>query len=180
MTKTDWLDNTLKLLSSQGIDSLKIETICKELGLTKGSFYHHFNNYEDFLNELLEYWNETYTLHIVKEIEKHQDNVLKQIEIINEMMYSKDLNIEVQFRILGMKDEKVQKYIETIDIYRLEIIKSIQRKLVPKATEEEVDLISSCIYSQFIGSLFILPKMPVEKLKKMDDMFLNLFLKVNY
>ena len=180
MTKEDWLNSAITIISKKGIDILKIDLMCKELKLTKGSFYHHFNNYNCFIDELLQFWHETYTLNILEEIKNYEDNVLKQIEIINDIMYEKDLNIEVQFRLLGFKNSYVQKYIEKVDIQRLDIMKKIQVKLVPNANEEEIDLMVSCIYSQFIGSLFILPKMPKEKLKKMDDMFLNLFLDVNY
>jgi len=180
MTKEKWLENTLKQLSLKGIDVLTIDTLCKTFKLTKGSFYHHFKNHDLFIDELLNFWNETYTLQIVNEIKKYENNVLKQIEVINEMIYSKDLNIEVQFRILGFKNKKVQKYIKNIDTERLEILKINQKKLVPNNSEEEIDLMASCIYSQFIGSLFILPKMPIEKIKKMDTLFLDLFLKTNY
>jgi len=180
MTKNDWLKKTLELLRTHNIEILKIDVICKKLNITKGSFYHHFENHELFMTDLLEFWYETYTLEILREIEKYKDNVIQQIEVINEIMYSKDLNIEVQFRVLGFQNSLVQKYIEKTDIKRIEAMKIMQKKLVPTSSEEEIDLMVSCIYSQFIGSLFILPKMPVSKLKKMDDLFLNLFLKVNY
>ena len=180
MTKDEWLKRTLELLSIHGIDILKIDSLCKKLNLTKGSFYHHFKNYEMFMNDLLDYWYQTYTAEIFNEIKKYEDNVLKQIEVITEMMYSKDLNIEVQFRVLGFQNKVVQNYIEKTDIQRLEAMKAIQKKLVPSYTEEDIDLMVSCIYSQFIGSLFVLPKIPNEKLKQMDNLFLDLCLKVNY
>ncbi len=112
--------------------------------------------------------------------EKYEDNVIQQIEVINEMMYSKDLNIEVQLRVLGFQNKVVQNYIEKTDLHRLEAMKAIQKKLAPTSTEQDIDLMVSCIYSQFIGSLFILPKIPNEKLKQMDNLFLDLCLKVNY
>jgi len=180
MTKEQWLDNSLKQLSLKGIDILKIDALCKTLKLTKGSFYHHFTNFDVFIKDLLDYWYKTYTDEILNEIEKYEDNVIEQIEVINEMMYSKDLNIEVQLRVLGFQNKTVQNYIEQTDLRRLEVMKRIQKKLVPKSSEQEIDLMVSCIYSQFIGSLFVLPKMPNEKLKQMDDLFLDLFLKANY
>ncbi len=180
MTKNEWLKQSLNLLSIHGIDILKIDSLCKKINLTKGSFYHHFKNYEIFINALLDYWYETYTVEILNEIEKYEDNVIQQIEVINEMMYSKDLNIEVQLRVLGFQNKVVQNYIEKTDLHRLEAMKAIQKKLSPTSTQKDIDLMVSCIYSQFIGSLFILPKIPNEKLKQMDNLFLDLCLKVNY
>lgn len=180
MTKNNWLENSLKLLAKNDFDFLKIDNLCKELQVTKGSFYHHFKNYRNFLEELLEYWYQEYTVNIIKESKKHEDNVIKQIEITSEITYSLELNIEIQFRAMGLKDILVQSYIKKIDAQRIELIKSTNAKLNPKATEEEIDLIATYIYTQFIGSMFLQPKVEVNKQKKMDEMILDLILNANY
>lgn len=180
MKKDDWLDLSLKLLSQNGVKALKIDFLCEEIKLTKGSFYHHFKNHNSFINELLQYWYKTYTLDIINEIKKYEDNVITQIEIINELMYSKDLNVEIHFRALALDNSFVYKYLEKVDEIRIQVIIDIQKKLSPNSSIEEVDLLATCVYAQFIGSLFIFPKIEVTKQKKMDEYFLDLFLKSNY
>ncbi|NQY20718.1 MAG: hypothetical protein HRT40_05305 [Campylobacteraceae bacterium] len=93
-------------------------------------------------------------------------------------MYSKDLNVEIHFRAL--ENTFVYKYLEKVDEIRIQIIIDIQKKLSPNTTLEEIHLLATCIYSQVIGSLFLFPKIEVKKQKKMDEYFLDLFLKSNY
>ena len=39
-----WIIAGLHALSSEGIGAVKVEALARQLGLTKGSFYHHFKN----------------------------------------------------------------------------------------------------------------------------------------
>lgn len=179
MTKEKWLDKTLVLVSKVGVNNLKIDTLCKKFKVTKGSFYHHFKNQKEFINELLEYWYETYTNKIINEIKKYEDNPEKQIELLNTIIYSKNLNIEIEFRAWGIRNSAVLEYIERIDKKRIQALESIQEKLFPKNDKSYNQDICLYIYSQFIGSLFIQPKITKEKQKDLDNLFLNLLQKEN-
>jgi TetR/AcrR family transcriptional repressor of nem operon len=47
-TKQDLLELGLKLLLKHGYGDLGVATLLEEAGIPKGSFYHHFENKEDF------------------------------------------------------------------------------------------------------------------------------------
>lgn len=176
MTKQDWIDSSLKLVSKYGADTLKIDVLCKKLKVTKGSFYHHFKNHKIFIAEILEYWYKTFTLDIINQIKEHQDNPIKQIELLDEIIYSKDLNIEIEFRAWGLRNKSVLPYMEKIDKERILVIKNIQEKLNPNSDKKTNENMATYIYCQFIGSLFIQPKLSREKQKELDNFFLNLIL----
>lgn len=46
-SKTALLDAALHLIRAKGYSASRIEDICEEAGLTKGSFFHHFKSKED-------------------------------------------------------------------------------------------------------------------------------------
>jgi len=46
-SKTKLLDATLKVVRSKGYSATRIEDVCAEAGLTKGSFFHHFKSKEE-------------------------------------------------------------------------------------------------------------------------------------
>ncbi|MBM3700830.1 MAG: TetR/AcrR family transcriptional regulator, partial [Actinobacteria bacterium] len=50
------LDAAEKHLSREGIENTDIEKICKNAGLTKGAFYHHFGTKQQFLLGLMDKW----------------------------------------------------------------------------------------------------------------------------
>lgn len=176
MTKEDWLDSSLKLVSKYGADVLKIDSLCKKLKLTKGSFYHHFKSHKVFIEEILEYWYLTFTKNIIDEIKEFETNPLKQIELLNKIIYSKDLNIEIEFRAWGLRNKLILPYMEKIDKERILVIKNIQNKLNPNSDDKTNENMATYIYCQFIGSLFIQPRISQNRQKELDEFFLNLIL----
>jgi len=62
ITRRRWLQEGLALLEESGAEALTIESLTSRLGVTKGSFYHHFTNYQDFQESLLVYWEEAGTV----------------------------------------------------------------------------------------------------------------------
>lgn len=46
----------MELLGTDGVGGLTIARLCAALGVTKGSFYHHFRGVEDFRTQLLTHW----------------------------------------------------------------------------------------------------------------------------
>ncbi len=64
-SKKSWLDAALKALARGGIDRVRVESLAKNLGVTKGSFYWHFKDREQFLDELLNFWAEQSTQTVI-------------------------------------------------------------------------------------------------------------------
>ncbi|HEY5203837.1 MAG TPA: TetR/AcrR family transcriptional regulator [Roseiarcus sp.] len=58
-SKIKLLDATLKVVRAKGYSATRIEDVCAEAGLTKGSFFHHFKSKEDLALNAVEYWDAT-------------------------------------------------------------------------------------------------------------------------
>ena len=56
LTREDWANAALKAISKQGLSGVAVEPIAKELGVTKGSFYWHFENREGLIDAVVEFW----------------------------------------------------------------------------------------------------------------------------
>lgn len=52
----DWVACALEVLADDGVAGIKIGTLCTRLGVTKGSFYWHFEDLEAFLGAVAEHW----------------------------------------------------------------------------------------------------------------------------
>lgn len=52
----DWIDAARAVLIAKGVDQVRVDPLAKELGVTTGSFYHHFKNRQELLDELLADW----------------------------------------------------------------------------------------------------------------------------
>ncbi len=56
LTADDWTRAALNMLIEQGIQAVQITALARHLGVTRGSFYWHFNSREALLDALLDQW----------------------------------------------------------------------------------------------------------------------------
>jgi AcrR family transcriptional regulator len=55
-TPETYFDAAMRLLAGPGLPTLRIGRLCREVGVTSGSFYHHFGSWDGFVAALLEHW----------------------------------------------------------------------------------------------------------------------------
>ncbi len=55
-SKIKLLDATLRVVRAKGYSATRIEDVCSEAGLTKGSFFHHFKSKEDLALSAVAHW----------------------------------------------------------------------------------------------------------------------------
>lgn len=56
LSADDWLQGGLALLAEDGLASVKVEPLAARLGVTKGSFYWHFEDLPAFLAAMAQRW----------------------------------------------------------------------------------------------------------------------------
>lgn len=56
VSAVDWIDAAMKLLAREGVDAIRIDRLCAELKVTKGSFYWHFPNREALIAAIARDW----------------------------------------------------------------------------------------------------------------------------
>ncbi|MGQ0680379.1 MAG: TetR/AcrR family transcriptional regulator [Actinomycetota bacterium] len=54
----DYFQAALTILGEGGLPALTISNLCAQLGITKGSFYHHFTGWDDFVQSFLDHWEQ--------------------------------------------------------------------------------------------------------------------------
>ncbi|WP_353062041.1 TetR/AcrR family transcriptional regulator [Tunturibacter psychrotolerans] len=57
-SKTRFLNAAMHVIRVKGYAATRIEDVCAEAGLTKGSFFHHFKSKEDLALAAAEHWEE--------------------------------------------------------------------------------------------------------------------------
>ncbi len=56
-----WIQAALSILAERGISGVRVETLAKQLGVTKGSFYWHFKDRDALFDALLDSWRRVLT-----------------------------------------------------------------------------------------------------------------------
>jgi TetR/AcrR family transcriptional repressor of nem operon len=55
-SKARLLDAAIKVVRTKGYNATRIEDVCAEAGVTKGSFFHHFKTKDDLALAAIEHW----------------------------------------------------------------------------------------------------------------------------
>ena len=58
-TRAKIIESAIKLFSTRGFNIASVDDICKEAGISKGAFYHHFESKQALFLSLLDGWLET-------------------------------------------------------------------------------------------------------------------------
>lgn len=68
LQRFDWLLQALEIFVNEGIEAVRITRLADELGVTRGSFYWHFNNRQDLINALVDYWKDRNTTAVIESV----------------------------------------------------------------------------------------------------------------
>lgn len=69
----DWEQSALELIAEKGVAGLGVEPLARRMGITKGSFYWHFNDREDLLRRALSRWESLDQQHLAAFAENMHD-----------------------------------------------------------------------------------------------------------
>ncbi len=56
LTVESWIEAGFELIATEGIKAVKIDRLCEQLGVTKGSFYWHFDDIAAYFGALAKAW----------------------------------------------------------------------------------------------------------------------------
>ena len=154
-TKTDLLQAGLDLLARHGSDALTIEVLCSGLGVTKGSFYHHFPSRNAFSRELLAHWEGTHTRFY---IESSQDagTAAERYRALYTLASDIDVEVEAAVRAWALRDPEARKVQERVDRMRLEYLARLYSGLL--SDPEQAEAVALLSYAAFIGLRQIMPR----------------------
>lgn len=132
--REQWLDAGLALLAQRGEAALTIQELCAVVGLTKGSFYHHFRGRRDFAESLLAHWERQKTRVIIETAEAVTDP-LARFERLGELTMDEELTeTDAAIRQWALSNPVARKYQDRVDQLRLAYL---QRVFLPFAAEDE-------------------------------------------
>ncbi len=90
LTRENWLAKALDVLAEEGIGAVCIEPVAKALGVTKGSFYWHFQDRDELVERLLEYWETERTDRLVDLVAADSNDPSRQLLTLFELVTTRD------------------------------------------------------------------------------------------
>ncbi|HEY7773208.1 MAG TPA: TetR/AcrR family transcriptional regulator [Marinagarivorans sp.] len=148
--RDQWLRQSLTLLITHGPDVLKVDPLCRKLGVTKGSFYHHFPSREVFVGELLKHWQQVHTQALIDALDGIDDPYLRS-HALSKLVNAQNKEQELAMRGWALRDNEVAQFVSRVDGQRIECIEHILAAMTGQ--QDNAGLQARLIYSQWLGSV---------------------------
>ncbi len=104
----DWFVGALETLGREGVVGVNVENVARSMRVTKGSFYHHFEDREEFVNRLLEYWETELTDEIDAHVSHLHGKPAEQLLALLEHIAENEINrYDASMRAWALHDERV-------------------------------------------------------------------------
>jgi AcrR family transcriptional regulator len=127
LTKSDWLDQGLRVLAHSGPDALKAEPLAKSLNVSRGSFYWHFRDLEAFHEALLARWKERATADIIARIERAPSHSAR-LRLLMQIGMAGDNALERNMRSWATQSNAAADAVASIDEARTKYMSRLLRE----------------------------------------------------
>jgi AcrR family transcriptional regulator len=151
-----WIDEGLGALATGGPEAVRIESLARALGVTKGGFYGYFEDRGSLLGEMLDAWERTTVDEVIEQVESGGGDAkqkLRRLSALAGELGSETLKIDLAVRDWARRDRRVERRLKRVDNRRMDYLRSLFRAF----GRDEGDVEARCLlfYSLWIGGHFI-------------------------
>ena len=108
----------MTLLGDEGRSGLKLAPLCREVGVTSGSFYHHFGSWAGFVEAMLAHWEAEQTQRLIA-LSFVPDDPWERIEVMKTVAVTVPHEAEAAIRAWGRSDPAVGRAQRRVDSARI-------------------------------------------------------------
>ncbi len=170
LSKQGWLEIGMAAMSDVGPDGLTIDAICQRAEKTRGSFYHHFKSTDIYLNELVLWWKQSFTMDVIEKAEKHSKPSEKH-DNLNQLAAHLDPQAEQAFRQLAARDKHAANVVQDVDRIRIAYLTRLYEQS-PLYTPSQAAIIAKIEYAAWVGFQLIEPDASPAQMLEMYQGFL--------
>lgn len=127
LQRFDWLQQALELFVAEGIEAVRITRLADELGVTRGSFYWHFENREDLIEALVRFWKDKNTPAISRTVESAaslEDGILGFFEICVDTRQF-DPRLDLALREWARRSMSIHQRVNAEDTARIDALRDL-------------------------------------------------------
>jgi AcrR family transcriptional regulator len=173
LSASDWIDAGLDVLAEQGIDAVRVEPICRRLGVTKGSFYHHFQDRNSLQTEMLKRWRFRATLDVIERLEHSVGSAVDKLRELLLMPHSgrtpgRGARVDFAIRQWSRNDPHVETVLAEVDQSRMAYIAGLLTEAGVPA--RDVQSRAAVIYAFMLGEAMVAPKQLVTRPMHLDTL----------
>lgn len=115
-------------LAREGAESVRVEVIARELGVSKGSFYWHFRDRDELLMQMLQFWENSEAEWLSAEESGQTDKpnaAIRWARFVERSAAPERIKEEIGVRAWARRDERVALRVANVEKRRVRVIANI-------------------------------------------------------
>lgn len=169
LTREEWLRRALDVVATKGNAKLRIHELVKHLGVTRGSFYWHFKDRDDFVRQLVDYYHSWSTDQVIVEVARVGGDASQRLKTVMRVVAENDLGrYEIAMTSWGVQEPFVAESFEVAIRRRIEFIRALFLELGFQGQELETRTFAFVGYMRMIFSADD-PAVKREHLRHLDE-----------
>ncbi|AOY89536.1 TetR family transcriptional regulator [Marinobacter salinus] len=181
LTRDDWLDAAAGEVAAGGFSQLRVLTLSKKLGVTRGSFYWHFRDHEDLVVSFLDRWRDR-RLHELQYWKPQGGDVETELRQILELLLTdasrniRRLQVELAVRDYARRNDYAAGLVAEVDGARIRQNCTLFERL--SRDPQRIEDLSLLLYVATIGSQVVLTgrKGEEDTIKRIEDLMARIVL----
>ena len=155
VSKNEWLAQALEVLSTEGVQGIRIELLARDLKISKSGFYWHFRDRRELLSQVLDYWSYEFTEVVIQYQELLNVDPESRLNQISSMIRKHNLaKYDLAIRAWAEHDEMAAKAVAQVYQNRLGYLRETFRELGFKGDELEMRTHLFVCYHSWEMSMF--------------------------
>lgn len=130
VSRSAWLAGAFEVLTEGGAAAIKVEPLAARLGVTKGSFYHHFANRRELLLAMCESWEEISTLAVIDMVDDASSEPDERLRTLFRTILTIDERgcaVEAAMHAWASADPEVAEFVARVDEQRISYVAKLIR-----------------------------------------------------
>ena len=142
-----YLETGMEILADLGFGGLKLAEVCRRVGVTTGSFYHYFDNWSAYTNELIRYWAGATRERV--QVLRTEPDPRKRIDATIEVGLALPHAADAAIRAWSSMDPQVREAQTEIDRLRFEVVRDAAQEIL--GDERQAQLFASGAVYMLVG-----------------------------
>jgi AcrR family transcriptional regulator len=153
-TRDAWIDAGLSALAEGGPDAVRVDVLAQALGVTRGGFYHQFDDKQTLLDALLDTWEARSTDDVMARVEREGGDPRTKVAKAGVLTFSAELlPVDLAVRDWARRDPEVAARLRRVDNRRMDYLRTLISQL--HTDQDDVEAIALTAFSLLIGNHFI-------------------------
>lgn len=151
--RSEWIRQGLRILAEGGPDAVRIEPLAKQLGVSRGGFYWHFEDRSALLAAMLDTWEQATTEEVAERLESEGGDAAFKLRRLFTLTSPGVVKTDLAIRDWARRDRAVAERLRRIDNRRMEYL----RTLFADSSADPGEVEARCLltFSLLIGNHYI-------------------------